>query len=135
MQAGTALSGTRFTGTIVNAQSHSMSDQEPESPRKFQRQRTLKGARIEFDGQKSYDVTVRDMSEGGVKLKLGSPFAMPAEFTLIIHNPNTGIAEKRGCQTRWQRGDQAGAQFADIDPAKPVSRLSAPGLRRTASPE
>jgi len=112
-----------------------MSDQEPEAPRQFQRQRTLKGARILFDGMKSFDVTVRDMSEGGVKLKLGSPFAVPAEFILIIHNPNTGVSQKRGCQTRWQRGDQVGAQFVDIEPAKAIARLAAPGLRRTAAPE
>jgi len=34
-----------------------------------------------------------------------------------------------------QRGDQVGAQFVDINSTKPVSRLSAPSLRRTAAPE
>lgn len=88
-----------------------MSEHDPESPRSFQRQRTLKGARIELDGSKTYDVMIRDMSEGGVKLKLAAPFSVPAEFILIILNPNTGISEERTCQTRWQRGDQVGAKF------------------------
>jgi len=111
-----------------------MNDPEAEAPRKFPRQRALKGARIEIDGQKSYDVIVRDQSEGGVRLKLGSPFAVPPVFTLIIHNPNTGVAEKRSCQTRWQRGDQVGAQFVEQAPPTPGTRLAPPGLRRPVPP-
>lgn len=107
-----------------------MSDPGPEHPRRYQRQRALKGARIQVDGMKTYDVTIRDMSEGGVRLKLGSPFAVPDEFLLIIHNPNTGHSEKRMCEKRWQRGDQVGAQYVEREEAKPVSRLAAPSLRR-----
>lgn len=112
-----------------------MTDPDSELPRKYPRQRALKGARMQLDGQKSYDVTIRDMSEGGVKLKLGSPFAVPASFILVIHNPNTGISERRSCETRWQRGDQVGAQFVDHEPQKPVTRLAAPSLRRHPPPE
>jgi hypothetical protein len=112
-----------------------MTDPGSEAPRKYPRQRTLKGARIQFDGLKTYDVTVRDMSEGGVKLKLGSPFAAPHTFLLIILNPNTGISQKRACELRWQRGDQIGAQFVDHEPAAPVTKLAAAGLRRTAAPD
>lgn len=112
-----------------------MTDPGSEAPRKYPRQRTLKGARIQFDGLKTYDVTVRDMSEGGAKLKLGSPFAVPPAFLLIILNPNTGISEKRACELRWQRGDQIGAQFVEHEPAAPVTKLAAASLRRTAAPE
>lgn len=112
-----------------------MTDPGSEAPRRYPRQRTLKGARIQFDGLKTYDVTVRDMSEGGAKLKLGSPFAVPPAFLLIILNPNTGISEKRACELRWQRGDQIGAQFVEQEPATPVTKLAAASLRRTAAPE
>ena len=70
------------------------------------------------------------ISEGGVKLKLGSPFAVPPTFTLVILNPNTGISDKRSCETRWQRGDQIGARFVEALPEKVAPVLQAPSLRR-----
>ncbi len=106
-----------------------MTDPEAESPRQSPRQRTLKGARIVCAGS-TFDVTIRDLSESGVKLKLGSAFAVPPMFELVILNPNTGVTEKRDCETRWQRGEQVGAQFV-ATPEKPVTRLAAAGLRRT----
>jgi hypothetical protein len=77
-------------------------------------------------GSLTYDVTVRDMSEAGVKLKLGSPFAVPPTFTLVILNPNTGVSDKRSCETRWQRG----ARFIEALPEKVAPILQAPSLRR-----
>ncbi|MEQ9505057.1 MAG: PilZ domain-containing protein [Hyphomonas sp.] len=108
-----------------------MSDPESELPRQSPRQRTLKGARIICAGALTYDVTIRDMSEGGVKLKLGSPFAVPPAFVLVILNPNTGVTEKRACETRWQRGDHVGAQFVAASPGQAVTRLAPASLRRT----
>lgn len=107
-----------------------MSEPAPEVPRNSPRQRTLKGARIVCAGSQTFDVTIRDMSEGGVKLKLGSPFAVPPTFTLVILNPNTGISDKRSCETRWQRGDQIGARFIEALPEKVAPVLQAPSLRR-----
>ena len=111
-----------------------MSDPSAESPRQHARMRTLKGARVEFAGSRTFDVTIRDMSEGGVKLKLGSPFALPKLFALVIHNPNTGNAEKRSCELRWQRGDQAGAQFISIQNQGTSSAVQPPNLRRPITP-
>jgi hypothetical protein len=82
-------------------------------------------------GALTYDVTIRDLSEGGVKLKLGAPFAVPPTFLLMILNPNTGVTENRACETRWQRGDQVGAQFVAALPDRPVTRLAPASLRRT----
>ncbi|MDP3460938.1 MAG: PilZ domain-containing protein [Hyphomonas sp.] len=107
-----------------------MSGPAAEAPRKFPRQRTLKGARIMCEGSLTFDVTIRDMSEGGVKLKLGSPFVVPPIFKLLILNPNTGIADTRACETRWQRGDQVGAHFIEALPEKSKPALQAPSLRR-----
>lgn len=111
-----------------------MSEPASEAPRSSPRQRTLKGARIVCDGSLTYDVTIRDISEGGVKLKLGSPFAVPSTFKLVILNPNTGISDRRNCETRWQRGDQIGARFIEALPATSAPALQAPGLRRPLSP-
>ena len=111
-----------------------MTGSETDSHRKFPRQRTLKGARIVCTGSLTYDVMIRDLSESGVRLKLGSPFAVPATFQLVIHNPNTGTSEKRHCELRWQRGDQAGAEFVAAAPAAAPVPLAAPSLRRTLPP-
>lgn len=111
-----------------------MSEQEAESKRRSQRQRALKAARIICDGAMTYDVTIRDMSEGGVKMKLGSPFAVPPSFLLVILNPNTGKTEKRACETRWQRGDQVGAEFVASEALKPQVTLAPVNLRRNVSP-
>lgn len=110
-----------------------MSPSEPESPRKFQRQRTLKKARVVFnDTYSTYDVVIRDMSEGGVKMKFGAPVAVPPLFTLMILNPATGDYDQHACELRWQRGDQAGARFVGTDAAEPSTRPNFRGLLRKA---
>ncbi len=95
-----------------------MSGTGPESPRQHARQRTLKGARIVFnDGKSSYDVLIRDLSEGGAKLKLGSAsWTAPDTFDLIIPNPNTGTPTRHHCKKRWQRSDLLGARFIEPQP-------------------
>ncbi len=112
------------------SRSQLMSRPAAEAPRKFPRQRTLKGARMMCEGTVTFDVTIRDMSEGGVKLKLPSPFVVPPTFKLLILNPNTGIADTRACETRWQRGDQVGAHFIEASPEQATPEMKAPSLRR-----
>ncbi|MFN7179010.1 PilZ domain-containing protein [Hyphomonas sp.] len=110
-----------------------MSGSSPESPRQHTRQRTLKGARMVFnDGKSSFDVLIRDLSEGGAKLKLGSAsWTAPDTFDLIIPNPNTGVPTKHHCEKRWQRSDLVGARFIEPQlnrpPAIPAA-ISAPNL-------
>lgn len=104
-----------------------MTEPDAQFPRQFQRQRALKGARIVCENLVSYDVTIRDLSDGGVKVKLSAPFAVPDRFDLLILNPNTGIPERRSCEKRWQRGDQLGARFVasgDAPAATPPARIS-----------
>jgi hypothetical protein len=122
------------SSTRIPNQARRMSDHEPDANRRTPRQRALKGARIICAGDKTYDVTIRDISEGGVRLKLGSPFVVPESFVLVILNPNTGKSEKRTCETRWQRGDQVGAQFVAPGPEKPSAPITPVNLRRTAGP-
>lgn len=90
-----------------------MSGPTPDLPRHHARQRTLKSARIVFNNSaSSMDVLIRDMSEGGAKLKLGTPgWPAPDLFDLVILNPNTGTRVRHPCEKRWQRGDLVGARF------------------------
>jgi hypothetical protein len=103
----------------------------PETPRRSQRIKTLKSGRIEFNGTFStFDVTIREMSETGAKLKLSTTFVVPPTFQLLILNTNTGIRERRSCETRWQRGDLVGARFIDPSEIAPASPARAATLRR-----
>jgi hypothetical protein len=103
----------------------------PEIPRRSQRHKTLKSGRIEFNGTFStFDVTIKDMSETGVKLKLSTTFIVPPTFQLLILNTNTGISERRTCETRWQRGDLLGARFIDAPEDAPANLARAATLRR-----
>ena len=109
-----------------------MTDSKPILPRSSPRLRTLKAARIVFNSDySSYDVLIRDMSDTGVRLKLGSAFAVPDQFDLIIPNPNSGKKDRKACEKVWQRGDQVGARFQAVR-AQPHSPLppEAPRLRR-----
>ena len=79
------------------------------------RQRVLKSGQIVINALNStFNVTVRDMSATGVKLKLQDPWDVPARFELLIKDPNTGVSARRSCEKRWQRGVLIGARFTDI---------------------
>lgn len=111
-----------------------MPDTTEESLRAHRRQRVLKAARVIFNkGLSSYDATLRDISEGGVKLRLQTALPVPRVFQLLILNPNTGKPESHICEKRWQRGDLVGARFIDNKPIsdeKPEDRspLFVPGV-------
>ncbi len=97
----------------------------PETPRQSRRLKTLKSGRIEFNGIFStIDVTIKDMSETGVKLKLSTIFVVPQTFQLLILHTNTGSSERRNCEIRWQRGDLVGARFIDASEIAPDSPAS-----------
>jgi hypothetical protein len=104
-----------------------MTEPDAQFPRQSQRQRALKGARIVCENQVTYDVTIRDLSDGGVKVKLNAPFVVADRFDLLILNPNSGVPERRSCEKRWQRGDQLGARFVasgDAAATTPPARTS-----------
>lgn len=109
-----------------------MTSPKPILPRSSPRLRTLKAARIVFNSDySSYDVLIRDMSDTGVRLKLGSVVAVPDHFDLIIPNPNSGKKDRKACEKVWQRGDQVGARFLTVA-AMPKTALppEVPRLRR-----
>lgn len=108
-----------------------MTEPHAELLRAAARHRMLKSARIVFNSDSSsFNVTIRDMSDSGVRLRLGAPFVVPHTFDLLISNPNTGTHERRACETRWQRGDQVGAHLVTIIATKDDARVARPSLRR-----
>lgn len=89
-----------------------MTDSEGEHPREHQRQRALKAGLIIFDNLTStVNVTLRDISEGGAKLKLAQPMPLPDRFSLRVQNTATNQTELHRCEKRWQRADLVGVAF------------------------
>ena len=70
------------------------------------RLRTIKGAAIRF-GSTSIECTIRNLSERGAALEVGSPVGIPDEFTLWFKQ--NGL--KRNCRVAWRSADRIGVQF------------------------
>jgi methyl-accepting chemotaxis protein len=66
----------------------------------------LKGARISFNGS-IFFCTVRNISEGGARLEIGSTLPIPDEFTLTMED---GSASFR-CKVRRRTMTTLGVEF------------------------
>ena len=79
----------------------------PSSDRRGNNRRTaLKGGRIVYkDG--SLECRVRNISDGGARLELGTPQLLPHTFELHV----TGMPV-RLCNLRWAKGNLVGVSFA-----------------------
>jgi hypothetical protein len=82
-----------------------------EQKRRFFRRRMLKGARISFNGS-IFSCTVRDLSEAGARLEIGSTLSIPDEFTLTMED---GSASFR-CRVRRRTMTTLGVEFVTDEP-------------------
>ncbi|HEV7277210.1 MAG TPA: PilZ domain-containing protein [Devosiaceae bacterium] len=74
------------------------------------RHRTLKGARIVFNGGRStIDCTVRNLSVAGAKLDVASVVGVPDSFDLAMGD------ELRPCRIIWRTSGQMGVEFEDAE--------------------
>jgi PilZ domain len=76
--------------------------------RRWPRRRVLKrGKAMLHDKTTVLDCTVRDQSEGGVRLVMEHASSLPAEFRLGI------VSDGQAWEVRvvWRRGDQVGVEF------------------------
>lgn len=72
------------------------------------RQRSLKAGKIVFNRQLSViDCTVRDLTDVGARLVVGSPVGLPETFELLIPFDNF----KRTCRVIWKSSDKIGVTF------------------------
>jgi hypothetical protein len=82
--------------------------------RAFARRRVLKGGRITFnDGRSTIDCTVRDLSDGGAKLRVASVIGVPDHFRLVV----TG-GEIYECRVVHRKENELGVSFVSSDPAR-----------------
>jgi hypothetical protein len=78
-----------------------------EERRKDIRRRTLKAAKIMIDGKSVIDCTVRNLTDTGASLEVGTPVGIPDTFELSIPLDNL----KRKCRVTWRQERKIGVQF------------------------
>jgi len=79
-----------------------------EEHRKRPRHRALKGGKIIFNRRLSVvDCIVRNLSDEGASLEIGSPVWLPETFDLSI--PIDGL--KRSCRVSWKSATRVGVTF------------------------
>lgn len=75
--------------------------------RLMQRRRTLRGARIAFNGGRStINATVRNLSAKGAKLEVSSVVGIPDTFDLLVD----GTAPQP-CRVAWRTLKELGVEF------------------------
>ena len=78
----------------------------PPEKRATTRLRTLKGAAIRFETT-SIDCVVRNISEGGAALEVGTPVGIPDRFALYFKPDMV----KRDCLVTWRNAERIGVRF------------------------
>jgi len=90
--------------------------------RKHRRQRKLLGGKIYFNNRSSvFDCTIRNLSDGGAKLKIESIVGLPRNFKLYIPN----LDETHQCEIAWNSMNAVGVRFTapQFAPARGHLRL------------
>jgi hypothetical protein len=76
--------------------------------RREPRHRTLQTGRLVFNGACStFDCLIRDMSDGGARLRFGEMLALPDAFELMICVKGVRLPARLA----WWRGTEAGVAF------------------------
>jgi hypothetical protein len=70
------------------------------------RRRFLKAGRITFGGG-AFDCIVRNLSETGAALEVGSPVGIPERFTLVIDADHLHLP----CRIVWRKETRIGVHF------------------------
>ena len=93
-------------------QAQMITDSSEPDRRSARRNRTLKGGRIIFNaGFSAFECTVRDITPGGAKLRLGEATGVPSHFELGVEHGQP----RRKCTVRWRAGSTLGVSFDDAD--------------------
>jgi hypothetical protein len=77
--------------------------------RRDRRSRTLKSGRILLDGGGVIDCVIRDTSQQGARIRIGTAAPLPQAFQLFLPASRMVVRAK----LRWQRGLDAGVTFLE----------------------
>ncbi|MEM6413845.1 MAG: PilZ domain-containing protein [Pseudomonadota bacterium] len=93
------LSG-RFRALIENEKKH-------DNKRVFPRTATYQFARLRVEANSEIDCAIRDISEGGLRIKLEEARPLPATMQItFVANGQTKL-----CRLAWQKSKHAGLEF------------------------
>lgn len=74
------------------------------------RQRVLLAGRLVYgDAHLTLDCAIRDLSEGGARIRLASPVLLPTQVWLIEVRSATAFS----CEVTWRRAPEVGLKFLD----------------------
>jgi len=71
------------------------------------RRRFLKAGRISFGGGAAFSCTIRNFSETGAALEVGSPVGIPERFMLVIEADHLRLP----CRVVWRKERRIGVHF------------------------
>ena len=91
-------------------------DDTPDEKRREGRKAFLKRAQVVFEGA-GIDCIVEKMSDGGARVRFGSPVALPDVLALRFHDGTSHPVRRR-----WGRGEVAGLEFSGEGPAAEAER-------------
>jgi hypothetical protein len=77
--------------------------------RKYPRMRVLKSAKIVLGSTSILDCVVRDLTNGGARVKITNAVKLPEEVAITFDAGRTC----RPCRVAWRRIDETGLQFTD----------------------
>jgi len=93
------------------------------------RTKSLRSGKVVFGAnQFSRDCTIRDVSEGGFRVKVEDPSTVPNEFTLL--DIRKFVAFK--AHVKWRRGDELGLSVEEECPLDNTQTLRIKTLRELA---
>ena len=75
------------------------------------RQRSLLGARIEFNRTQTHDCVIRNYSAKGARLECSASVLVPKHFNLFIH----AYRERRPVRLMWRNESAIGVSFSADD--------------------
>jgi len=80
--------------------------------RNYPRMRVLKGAKIVLGTSSVLDCVVRDLTNGGARVKIPNAVDLPEEFAVTFDGGRTC----RPCRVAWRTLNETGLQFAGPTP-------------------
>jgi hypothetical protein len=77
--------------------------------RKYPRTRVLKGAKIVLGATSVLDCVVRDLTNGGARIRIPNAANLPQEVAITLDGGRTC----RPCHVAWRTLNETGLQFTD----------------------
>jgi hypothetical protein len=114
-------------GMGVNSEPNDPSQPPPAERRPTRRKRVLLAAMVTYaDGARSFDCTIRNVSETGAQILMGKNAQFPSEFYLINIRDRVAYDAK----VMWNNGIEVGVQFKKTYPLSDITDPSMSFLKR-----